>query len=608
MPPVFLALAGASASIFGGGAALTVGLAGLYGISTTAIGGTIISAAVSAGISLLSSLLFRPDTPKPQDQQQSVKNPIQPRSRHYGRVKISGSLAFLESKGGALYKVIATGTGQLDAVEQLWIDDKLVTVNGSFLVNEEPWYDEGDHKLRIETRLGLPTETAYSHLTAAFPDWDADHRGDGVSSIYIVQFGSAAERIPERFPNTVYTLYRTVARASLVYNPVTTLTAWSDNAAAIVRDYIVHPDGMRLPSSLVTTTQAAAGWLAGFNRAEEAVTLKAGGTEDRYRIWGSYRFDERPAEVIGRMLAACDGRLIPTPDGGLTIDIGDWEEPTLTLDETIIVGFSDVARGLDIINTANVIRAVYTSPDHDYQATDADQWIDVADVAARGEISTDMSFMMSPSHAQTRRLMKLAAYRANPSWIGTFQCNLGALAAFGKRFIRITYAPLGIDEVFEIQDFRLDIVEGDILAGCTVQVISMPSEAYDWDASSEEGTAPLAEVSEDDSEIPVPANFDVTAPETSVARMEFDAPPSEDLRTEGRYRMAGATDWTPVPISTGATSVDVPIAPATDYEFQVRYVSAVGTPGDWTASEFILAAPGTLDFSKSTQSAWMGAI
>lgn len=607
MPPVFLALAAASASVLGGGAALTVGLAGLYGFSTTAIGGAIISAGVSAGISLLSALLFRQDTPKPQDQQQSVKNPIAPRVRHYGRVKISGTLAFLESYGGALYKVIATGTGELDAVEQLWIDDKIVTVNGSFLVNEEPWYDDGDHKLRIETRLGLATETAYSHLTAVFPEWDADHRGDGVSSIYTVQFGSAAEKIPERFPNTVYTLYRTIVRASKVYNPVSAVTEWSDNAAAIVRDYIVHPDGMRLPASLVNTTQAAAGWLAGFNRAEESVALKLGDFENRYRIWGSYRFDERPAEVIGRFLAACDGRLVPTPDGGLTIDIGTWAEPTVVIDDTIITGFSDVARGLDIINTANVIHAVYTSPDHDYQATDADQWIDVADVAARGEISVDMAYICAPSHGQARRLMKLAAYRANPSWVGTFQCNLGALAAFGKRFIRITYAPLSIDEVFEIQDFRLDIVNGDILAGCTLQVISMPEEAYDWNAASEEGTAPLAEETEDDSEIPVPGNFEVE-PVGSIARLTFDAPPSDDLRTEGRFRMVGEVDWTPISISTGATSVDVPIVAATDYEFQVRYVSAVGSPGDWTASEFILAAPGTLDFSKLTQSAWMGAI
>lgn len=79
------------------------------------------------------------------------------------------------------------------------------------------------------------------------------------------------------------------------------------------------------------------------------------------------------------------------------------------------------------------------------------------DVSERGEIAIDVSFIMAPTHSQARRLMKLAWYRANPNWIGVFECNLKALAAIGERFVRIVYPLFGINEVFEVQDIRLNI-------------------------------------------------------------------------------------------------------------------------------------------------------
>ncbi len=112
---------------------------------------------------------------------------------------------------------------------------------------------------------------------------------------------------------------------------------------------MTHKDGMRLPESLVSTPLAQAGWVASYNRAAEAIPIAAGGTEPRYRLWGSYSLDERPADVLGRMLGCSDGRLVPTPDGGLTLDIGAWSEPTVILTADAITGFSDVGRGRDVM-------------------------------------------------------------------------------------------------------------------------------------------------------------------------------------------------------------------------------------------------------------------
>lgn len=585
----FLAIAG-QAGAFGAGAVAVVG----------AYSG-IIGAVASVGISFLSSVLFQPPgQPKPEDVQVSVKNPTQPRQRHYGRVKTTGPWIFGASKEGRLFKILALGTGRLDAIEELWIDDAAVTLDVNNRVETDPWGDADGQGVVIETRIGLPTETYYDTLETYFPEYTPDHRGDGVSSLLAIQGSAKPEEFNELFPNGVNTLYRVVARGSRVFNPSTETTIWSDNAAAVIRDYMTHPDGMRLSTSLMTTTQATAGWLAAYNRCALQVDKKAGGTEDAYRIWGTYTFDERPADVLGRMLQCCDARVVPTPDGGVTIDIGTWEEPTVIIDEDAITGFTDVTHGRDITTTANTIRATYLSPIHDYQATDADPWVDADDVSARGEIAKDASYNMAPSHGQARRLMKLAAYRANPQWVGTWSCNLRALAAFGKRFVRLQYPLFGIDEVVEVLDFRFNIQKNEDgiphLIGVTLQVQSMPEEAYEWDAETEEGDEPISEDVAVDNTIPVPANFafdleriNVGSQLVPVGVISFDAPPSESLKVVGEYRrVALDAVWQVIPIAEDATSAQTgALADGEDYEARVRHVTITGRVGEWSDIETI---------------------
>ncbi len=558
------------------GAALSIGttlLAGIAGIG------------LSTGLSFLAQSLFAPKAPKPEDVQQSFRQPTPTRIKHYGRVKATGPWIFGASKAGDFYKVIALGQGPIDAVEEFWLDDNLITLNSSSgEIQQSPWIGgQGESYVRIRSRLGQIPETHYDELTAQFPEWTSTHRGDGVASLFALQRAVGSDYLTSLFPNLINTNYRVVMRAAKVQNPVTGAVEWSDNAAAIIRDYIVNQDGMRLPASAVSTPLAQAGWVAAFNRAAEAVPVAAGGTQPRYRLWGSYQLSERPADVLGRMLQCCDGRLVPTPDGGLTLDIGQWEEPTVIIGPETITGFSGLKRGRDVLTTANTIRATYLEPSQDYQGADADPWADEADVLERGEIVSDMQFNMAPSHSQARRLMKLAAYRAKPNWVGTFQCNLRALAAINERFVRIEYPLFGINSVFEVQDLRFVIGEGGILTGVTLQVQSMPSDAYNWDAS-QEGTAPATgSVTEDG--IPTPDSPVVTF-SAGTAELTFSPSPSILLFYQVRYKKTVDSTWTTSgSLENDATSFTTAALTAdTQYEFQLRWVTEKGRPGPWGAS------------------------
>lgn len=599
----FLVIAGQAGALGAGLAALGFSFTGLVGIG------------LSIGASYLSSLIFKPQAPRPEDVQTSVKNSVAARQRHYGRVKISGPWVFADSVAAHFYKVIALGTGQLDEIEELWCDDNLVGVDVNGDATTTPYFTPGfPALLNIQTRLGLPTETAYADLTAAFPEWDADHRGDGVASLLAHQPPVNQIFIAKLYPQLTQTTYRVVARGSIIYDPITAANIWTDNAAAVIRDYMTHADGMGLPLSLFATPQATAGWLAAANRAAELVDLKAGGMEPRYRLWGTYNFNERPADVLGRMLLSCDGRIIPTADGGITLDIGTWAEPTVVIDADMISGF-DIRRGRDIRTTANTVAATYMSPNHDYQTIDADRWIDEDDVALRGEIVTDSSFIMTPSHAQCRRLMKLAAYRAKPNWLGTVQCSLAGLAAFGERFIRLTYPPFGIDEVMEVKDFRFNISDGGILSSVTIEFQSMPEAAYEWDPDTEEGTEPINEETVVDHTIPVVTNFAGTIVTTTTgtgttryALLTFDNSTTDSLNPQIEGRAVGDSSWRAIPVALDATSAtSFPLDDLVEYEFRARNVSATGRAGEWTDTLTLPTVPG-LDFSLTGNSQYLPVI
>jgi len=546
--------------------------------------------ALYAGLTALSYAAQRafqkkPTQPAPEDVQQSVKQGVQPRIRHYGRVKASGPWMFAGTESGDFHKVIAIAHGEIDAVESLWIDDNQVTVDGSGVVAAAPH----NSKLIIQYTTGQASETAFPDLVSKFSDYTTNHKGNGIALLYAQQLAVSQSAYFKTFPNGVNSVYLAVLRGTKVYNPYTATTAWSDNAALVIRDYMISSDGMRLPSALVSTALANSGWIVAYNKCNEDVDLDAGGTEKRYRIWGSHTLQEPPGDVIARMLRACDGRLMPTPDGGVKLVVKTYSEPSVTITADDVTEITELCSGFDIEQRPNTIRASYTETNVGYQTADADPWADDADVTARGIEVRDIDLIMSPSHTQTRRLMKREFYRANPRWTGKFSLNKGGMALIGETACRVVLAEYGINHVFEINDLSLDVGEGNVIVGVTVDLTEIPSAAFDWDETTEEGVAPVSTVTTDGTTIPVPTGFTVTmyGGAGPYAVLEADTPPSLSLRLEGRYKPTAGSEWFAVQASniSDTTSLQTPtLTDGTEYEFQIRHVSISQTAGAWTSS------------------------
>lgn len=569
------------------------GTAAAVGSTAFAIVSTLVALTLSIGLYFLATFLT--PTTKPSDLTTSFRKAIGPRYRHYGKVKVSGQWIFCGANDGSLYKVIALGQGPFTSIESYWIDSNEVTRDSNGYCTTSVDLDGNDStnyksKARILSRLGTTSQIFYSELGSVFPQWTYAHVGYEVASILCIQYAVKSSEFSKIFPNSWNTNYRVIAKTTAIENPLTSVTAYDDNASDIIRDYLYSEYGFRLPKSILTTPLAQAGWESGHTKSAAAYNVKAGGTEKRYRIWGSYSLEERPADILAKMLAACDARLKITSDGGITIDVGDYVEPDVIFTDDDIVGFSEFGRGKDILSTANIIKSTFTSPLQDYLETDADEWIDEADVEARGGISTSLDFLFAPSHSQCRRLMKINAYRANPKWTGAFELTLKGLAAISERFVRIQFTPFGIDDVFEIKKLTINSGENNIVKSVTIIVTSMEEEAFNWDYETEEGTEPVASDITEDTVIPIPTGFNVEIDRILVsgsyypyAHLSWNEPPWDSLYVTAEYKLSSDTKWTTLGSNIADLYIDSPIlSDGKSYDFRIAQSTFSGTLSDYT--------------------------
>lgn len=112
-------------------------------------------------------------------------------------------------------------------------------LSGSLLDNAQITVHEYALRWSVTKHLGAADQAADAALVAAFPnEWTANHRLRGRAYVY-VKLDFDENWWPSGIPNI-----KAVVRGKKVYDPRSGLTAWSDNWALCLRDYIVSPQGL----------------------------------------------------------------------------------------------------------------------------------------------------------------------------------------------------------------------------------------------------------------------------------------------------------------------------------------------------------------------------
>ena len=579
-----------------------IGVTGGFTIGAATVSyASILATAIVTAASIGLSLILAPKADGGGKQQQTVKQARPARVRGYGKEKLGGAFGFYEKQANFLHRLLIHCEGPVDAVESVWLNDKQVTFTGSGAVREvntAPWVN---FIVNIETKTGTTSQAASTLLRGGFDQytdfssrWTTAHQLKGLCySVIRVRGPTNPDAFGKVLPNGFPDL-RVILRLSSVYDPRTDASAWSDNSALCILDYLMNSRGFAIAESRIDITS----FEAFADVCDDDIPLKGGGTEKRYRLWGVYELTEEPREVLRRMLQTCDAELYMTPAGKVAIRGGIWEDPTVTITDANVRAYS-YEQGNDRLAAFNRITLSYKSPDHDYQITETEEWNDEAAQALSGEVKAqDLTLPFVPAHGQARRLAKIMMAKGNPRHKLTLQTDMAGLDVLGERIIRVTLSELDLEETFHVQRFE---ITGDLMS-CTMDLVSLASSAYAWTAATEEGDPPPIPTTLDDPyEDDDPPNVTGLAlslqrteisPGVFVLRIiaEVDAPTNPEWLTQFEYRLDGTSDpW--VIMANGTTNFDglsEILADGLTYEVRAAHIGN-GTIGTYATPETIVA-------------------
>ncbi len=466
------------------GTAIITGLGGSAALAATTIafGVTVAGVVGYVAVSLVTSWALSALAPKgpaggsltSQGLLVNNKSAIAPHDFVYGEVRKGGTITYYETTGAEnkfLHQIIVLAGHEIDAINDIYLNDDVVTLDGSGFVTSSPW----NSKIRIKKHLGTTSQTVDSALLAESSQINSNFRGQGIAYLYV-----RYEYDQEVFANGL-PLVTAVARGKKLLDPRTSNTAYSNNAALCVRDYIASDYGLKDTDFDDTVFSAAA------NISDESVALAGGGTEKRYTINGVIRASQNHGDVLQSTMTACAGSLF-WGAGKWKLVVGDYVAPTknLTLDD--LRSPISLATRVNLRDQFNVVQGTFNNASQRWLTTDYPPIKSSVFKAEDGgeETPLDFSFAMTTSAPTAQRIAKLTLFRGREQMTLTAEFGLNAFDVEVGEIIAFTNLRYGWDEKeFEVVGWTFGSAEaGDLRITLTLRETS--EAAFDWDA--EEGT------------------------------------------------------------------------------------------------------------------------
>ena len=328
-----------------------------------------------------------------------------------GEAATGGSLAYWQLSGtdnNVLHMVIPLADHECTSLEKVLVNGKEKTRNAT--TGEIDGYGAN---LVIRFYSGAAGQTADSEVVATSGGrWTANEVGTGVC--YVVAKLTYDEKLfPEGIPDLSF-----VVRGLKLFDPRTSTTGYSANVAVALWNVLRGISsagepllGMNVPSSAIRISDAQ----AAANACDEAMALKAGGTEPRYRCGFVFSTSQSNRDIIETLLAAMAGELIEC--GGIYRMIaGVSQTPVAALtDSDIIISERLVAKPKRSRNElTNAIQGSFTDPSRGHASVALPPRTSSADELADGGIRLSRAIDLSAvtSRAQAQRVLEVERKRA----------------------------------------------------------------------------------------------------------------------------------------------------------------------------------------------------
>lgn len=407
---------------------------------------------VLAGAQLAGGALLQPGMKKPLAQATSVQIGEVPRGGIFGEAAVPGSLVDAFNHGGKYgtdwtVLVMALADHRCESLEGFYVGDTYVAFTGDGVVTG---YND---QLEVYWRPGTWDQAVPAYLTtnaplfpvghpqAGDPTWTSDDRGRGVCYVVVAY---KADKSDAKDP--VWTNGRPqflwVLKGLHVYSARDdssiggsgahrwddpTTREWSNNLydcrytwerGIYAGDLVDQPEMLLLGRGLTAEEAPPENVFAPANVCDEAVPLKAGGTEPRYTCNGTWSAGQAWIEVEEMFAAACGGVILER-EGAIEMEPGQAKSPVWFITDDDLLSGTQV-KSQDLPSRAdsewlNTVSPRYVEPSQKYKDHSAPVRRDTADIIADGgprEATPGLDFVTSGTQAQrvgemTRRLGRL---------------------------------------------------------------------------------------------------------------------------------------------------------------------------------------------------------
>ena len=316
----------------------------------------------------------------------------------YGKMRVGGAVLYDESTGTnniIYHRIIAVAGHEVESFDKVYIEDEELTLDGNGNVTGPDKFlkkvttgvvrdyngddcsgQTGEDRetngcfmrytsstvplIKINFHTGTTNQAADTELVAESDSkWTANHKLSGIAYMYVrLEYDQSA------FPNGVPSITAEV-KGKKVYNPATSTTAWSDNPALCIRDYLTSEYGLKeLPANIDDTLVNSAVTVCNQNNTDDGTT--------RYTCNGSFTTALTPYDLLSDLLT-CMGGSLWYSQGKWRMKPAYWTNPVMSLNEDDLRSPIEVSTRHSRRDNYNTVKGTFRGAESNWQVTDYPQ-------------------------------------------------------------------------------------------------------------------------------------------------------------------------------------------------------------------------------------------
>lgn len=522
----------------------------------------------------------------------NTRSSVANRSVIYGETKVGGIVVFDHSyaaDNNKFNRVIALAGHEVDSIQKVFLDlgdysYRVSSISGDVttLTKQDFQYNDiaGD-TLSTSGKIGVKAVAGGHTLSldgAAPPNfdtsvWTANHKLLGVAHV-AASFVYDEDLFPQGVPTVT-----ALVRGKKLYDPRTTTTAWSDNPALAILDYLRDTKyGVGVSDSNIDFTS--------FSNAANVCDQLVDGAK-RYTVNGFFLTSQAHIDVLDQLRSSMAGHLWYS-QGKWRVKAGSYVAPTLTLTEDDLRSPVSVSTRVSRRDSANTVKGVFSGKASGYKETEYPPVTAPAFVTQDNgyENILDLSFPFTDTADEAQRLAIIALEKSRLQT--TVSATFG-IRAFGLQIgdvVQLTNTRLGFsNKTFEVSDWSFGLGED---GSFNVDLVLRETTAGVFNS-----TLDINPYNPGETNLPDSLNLTITGLAVAAHNevgdqgvnlhyktISWNAPVSIVGHYEVRYKVSGINSWTTMVVPASDTEATIgPLLPGVSINISVRAVSNSGIKG-----------------------------